>query len=212
MSAKIRQITLEKLVPHPDNPNRMSRGALAKLARNIERTGHYEPLVVRPHPGKRGLFQIINGQHRCQALRKLRHVTADVVIWDVDDEQTDILLITLNRLGGRDTLARKLELLRRLHRWRSAHDLAKLLPQTRGQLERLLASRRMSATESRQSNDFAIPMVFFVDKTQQQAIEQALATAGSHLGANTRSARRAAALATVASRFLGQAENASDPE
>jgi len=212
MSTKIRQIALEKLLPHPDNTSRMSRAAFAKLARNIERTGHYEPLVVRPHPGKRGLFQIINGHHRCQALRKLRHATADVVIWDVDDEQTDILLLTLNRLCGRDTLAKKLELLRRLHRRRSARDLAKLLPQTRGQLDRLMASRPMSATTSPQSDDFAIPMVFFVDKTQQQAIEQALTTAGSHLDANTRSARRAAALTTVAGCFLGQAENANEPQ
>ncbi|MBN2128353.1 MAG: ParB-like nuclease domain-containing protein [Sedimentisphaerales bacterium] len=211
MSSKIKQIALDKLLPHPDNSNRMSRAAFAKLARNIERTGHYEPLVVRPHPGKRGLFQIINGHHRCQALRKLRHAAADVVVWDVDDEQTDILLLTLNRLGGRDTLSKKLELLRRLRRRQSPRDLAKLLPQTRGQLERLMASRPMSAKTIRQGDDFAIPMVFFVDKTQQQAIEQALATTGACPNATTRAARRAVGLTRIANCFLDQAENADDP-
>lgn len=60
MKSKIREIALDKLIPHPDNANRMSRAALAKLVRNIERTGCYEPLVVRPHPEQRGIFQIIN--------------------------------------------------------------------------------------------------------------------------------------------------------
>jgi len=196
MSAKIRQIALEKLVSHPDNPNRMSRAAFAKLARNIERTGHYEPLVVRPHPDRRGLFQIINGHHRCHALKKLRHATADVVIWDVDDEQTDLLLVTLNRLGGRDTLSKKLDLLRRLRLRQSPRALAKLLPQTRGQLERLMASKPMAPVTAQPGDDFAIPV----------AIEQALATAGARADATTRAARRAAGLTTIANCFLDQAE------
>jgi len=206
MSTKIRQIALEKLVSHPDNSNRMSQAAFAKLARNIERTGHYEPLVVRPHPDRRGLFQIINGHHRCHALKKLRHASADVVIWDVDDEQTDILLVTLNRLGGRDMLGKKLDLLRRLRLRQSTRDLARLLPQTRGQLERLMASKPMAPTTAQPGDDFAIPVVFFVNKAQQQMIEQALATAGAYSDGTTRAARRAAGLTTIANCFLDQAE------
>ena len=38
----------------------------------------------------------------------------DVIVWDVYDEQTDILLVTLNRLSGSDELARKIALLKRL--------------------------------------------------------------------------------------------------
>ena len=123
-STKIRHISLDRLVPHPDNPNRMSRATFEKLVRNIERTGRYEPLVVRPCPGRRGFFQIINGHHRCEALRTLGHKTAEAVVWNVDDEQTDILLATLNRLGGRDTLDQKLALLRRLSVGLSLRKLA----------------------------------------------------------------------------------------
>jgi len=43
-------IPLDALVPHPENANRMPLRLLEKLKANIERTGLYEPLVVRPMP------------------------------------------------------------------------------------------------------------------------------------------------------------------
>ncbi len=38
MSARIRQIPLDRLVAHPDSSNRVSRTNFAKLVHNIERT------------------------------------------------------------------------------------------------------------------------------------------------------------------------------
>ena len=48
----IQSIALDGLIAHPDNPNRMSSGNFAKLVRNIEQTGRYEPLIVRPYREK----------------------------------------------------------------------------------------------------------------------------------------------------------------
>jgi ParB family transcriptional regulator, chromosome partitioning protein len=206
MNAKIRQIALDKLVPHPDNPNRMSRANFAKLVRHIKQTGQYEPLVVRPHPQKRGCFQIINGHHRFQALGTLSHKTVQAVVWKVDDEQTDVLLTTLNRLGGQDILDRKLAILRRLSRKRSSRDLAKLLPQTRGQLERLVGLTPLSTATTKATEMFAVPLVFFVSQAQQQMIENALSQAPVPPEATTRAARRAAALTHLATR------TANDPQ
>ena len=202
MSTKIRTIALDKLVPHPDNPNRMSRANFGKLVRHLERTGHYEPLVVRPHPDQPGFFQIINGHHRWAALRKLGHQTAEAVVWNVDDEQTDILLTTLNRLNGRDSLDKKLALLRRLNRRLPARKLARLLPQTCGQIERLLATRPPTPRVHAKSALFAIPLVFFVNESQQRTIEEALSRSPESGEAATRAARRAAALAHLARHFL----------
>lgn len=194
---KIRRIALERLVPHPDNANRMSRANFAKLVRNLKRTGHYEPLVVRPHPSQRGRFQIIHGHHRCRALRRLGHETAQAVVWQVDDEQTDLLLATLNRLGGRDMLDKKLTVLRRLCCQRPLHDLAKLVGQTQGQLQRLM-SRKLSSTKAQASQPlYAVPLVFYVSEAQQRIIEEALAAAPDS-SATTRAARRAAALTRMA--------------
>ena len=92
MQNTIQQIALYKLVAHPDNPNKMSVSTFAKLVRNIERTGRYEPLIVRRYRKRKGRFQIINGHHRFKAIKKLGHKSVDAIVWDVDDEQTDILL------------------------------------------------------------------------------------------------------------------------
>ncbi len=210
MSTTIRAIPLDRLVPHPDNPNRMSRGNLEKLVRNIERSGRYEPITVRPCPGRRGYFEIINGSHRCEALRRLGRSTVEAVVWDVDDEQTDILVATLNRLGGRDILERKQALLTRLARRIPARKLARLLPQTLGQIERLTASGRPAPTRAR-ADSFAIPMVFFVDPAQQHAIEEALSLGGELPGVANRAGKRAAALTQMARHFLDH-RLACDPE
>lgn len=201
MSTKISHIALDKLVPHPDSANRMSRANLAKLVRNLERTGRCEPLVVRPHPDQQGRFQIINGHHRCQALRRLGHETAQVVVWNVDDEQTDLLLATLNRLTGRDALEKKLAVLRRLCRQRPVHDLAKLVGQTQGQLQRLMSRNLKIAKSPSKQPLYAVPLVFYVRADQQRLIEAALASAAECSSEPTRAARRAGALSDLARHF-----------
>ncbi len=204
MSTRICHISLDRLVPHPGYPNRMSRATFEKLVRNLERTGLYEPLVVRPCPGRRGLFQIIHGHHRCEALRTLGRETADAIVWHVSDAETDLLLATLNRLGGRDMLDKKVALLRRLSVTMAPRELARLLPQTRGQLERLI-SARPAQTPSRTGCVFATPIVFFADETQERLVAQALAQAAVGLPDGlTRAARRTAALARLARSFLDQ--------
>jgi hypothetical protein len=212
MSTRIRQIALDRLVAHPDNPSRMSRASFEKLVRNIERTGRYEPLVVRPCPGRRCFFQIINGHHRCEALRRLGHRTAEVIVWTVDDEQTDILLATLNRLNGRDTLDKKVALLRRLNSRIPTRKLARLLPQTLGQIERLTSARPLPQSLRKKAELFATPMVFFVDAGQQQRIEEAISAAlgegasqrpDAQRPSGPRAGKRAAALARIAACFLG---------
>ena len=202
MKAKIRHIPLDKLIPHPDNPNRMSRASFGKLMRHIKQTGCYEPLVVRRHPQEQDCFQIINGHHRCAALRKLGHIAAQAVVWDVSNGQTDMLLATLNRLGGRDMLDRKLAILRRLTAKRSSRELAKLLPQTKGQLERLISRAPLASRVPKQANAFAIPLVFFVSATQQKAIEEAIREAATESTAKTKAARRATALTHIAACYV----------
>ncbi len=197
----IRYIPLERLVPHPDNANRMSRANFAKLVRNIERTGYYEPLVVRRHPDRRGCFEIINGLHRCEALRKLGRDAAQAVVWKVNDEQTDILLATLNRLGGRDLLEKKLTVLRRLCQTIRIHDLAKLIGQTQGQLQRLMSQNLKPTTPTAKPSAYAIPLVFYVSTDQQRLIEEALASANVCSSETTRAAKRAAALSDLAKCF-----------
>ncbi|HUT30202.1 MAG TPA: ParB/RepB/Spo0J family partition protein [Sedimentisphaerales bacterium] len=202
MANAIKSIVLDKLVAHPDNPNRQSKVNFAKLLHNIERTGRYEPLVVRPCPNKPGLYQIINGHHRCQALAKLGHKAADCVVWDIDDEQTDILLATLNRLGGSDQLGKKLELLKRLKKKLDTGELARLIPHTRKQIERLTNLKLPSAPAKIDAAAFTNPVVFFLDDRQQQIVNEALSLAARSGKEKTRAAQNAAALTRIAEQFL----------
>jgi len=289
MSNEIVKIPLDKLSPHPDNPNRMSKATFAKLVRNIERTGRYEPLVVRrttyktgksgeivgnlsSSTGKKGpdveknklrkttykstksgendqnissstyknqsksrdiggdirrttytgdTYQIINGHHRWLALKQLGYEFADAVVWDVDDGEAALLLATLNRLCGRDVLDKKLALLKRLTERARPAELAKLLPHTKKQIEKLnlLTSSdcRMSIEKckseigNRQSQMFSNPLVFFVSDDQQQivetAVDYALQNENALIGdAKTKAAKRASALSAICRYYLDNAK------
>ena len=206
MTNSIQSIALDKLVGHPGNPNRMSSDKFGKLVRNIERTGRYEPLVVRPHPAKAGFFEIINGHHRSKALAKLGRETADCVVWEVDDTQVAILLATLNRLGGSDRLDKKLALLGRLSRKMSAVEMSKLLPYTKGQIEKLGRFKIPSAAVKTGVEDFAAPVVFFVNKSQGRIIKEAMFLAGEQIIAKTKAAKRTAAIVSIAQYFINHSK------
>jgi len=205
MASSIQSIPLDKLLAHPDNPNRMSKANFNKLVRNIKRSGRYEPLIVRPHPDETGCFQIINGHHRCMALVQLGYKTADAIVWDIDDEQTDVLLATLNRLCGSDELDKKLKLLKRLAVAVNTAELAKLLPQTAGQIERLVNLKRLDKPARMNADSFATSLVFFVNDAQKQTIEEAIELALNYKDSRPRAVKRAAAVTTISRHFLERA-------
>ena len=222
MPNRIRSIALNKLIAHPDNPNRMSKDKFTKLLRNMKRTGYYEPLIVRPCPKKNcdscenrnqdddgaKCFQIINGHHRWQALKELGHRTAEAVVWDVDDKETDIMLATLNRLTGSDILDRKLTLLKRLNHTAFSGrttELAKILPQTTNQIKRLTKftiSDCRKTIENRTSRPLN-PLVFFLNEKQQAIVKQALSAAMNYVEENrSKAANNAAALTYITQSFI----------
>ena len=205
---RVSRVRLGQLVDHPDNPNRMSKGKFARLVRNIERAGRYEPLIVRP---KGDMYEIINGRYRRRALQELGYQSVDVIIWDIDDEQADILLATLNRLGGSNVLEKKLSLLRRLAERTDAGNLAKLLPHTARQIERLVQihSSGTVCTQSMKSvSDGAVrptlasPQVFFLSETQQRIVDRALSLGKENRGQKSQAAKNAAALVAIAGDFV----------
>ena len=209
MANLIQSIPLDKLTAHPDNPNKMSKANFAKLVRNIKRTGRYEPLITRPHKTKADRFEIINGHHRCRAIAQLGYKTADCVVWDIDDEQTDILLATLNRLGGSDELSKKIKLLNRLNKKMQTGELAKLLPQTAKQIEQLTNLKMPTKPAKVAVNSFANPFVFFVDDTQQQIIENALSLAEDSKTKMTKAQKRSAAIVRIAQYFINNSKTNS---
>src|SRR5690606_28692192 len=116
-------IPLNNLEAHPDNANIMPAALLDKLVAHINETGNYPPIIVRPiegdpqaHPlpGVGPRYQILDGHHRVLALQRLGRAEADCDIWNVDDKQAAMLLLTLNRLHGEDDPHKRGSLIARL--------------------------------------------------------------------------------------------------
>lgn len=64
----------------PSNP------AMKELTDNIDVMGVQVPIMVRPHKGRKGYYDLIAGSRRLAAARKLKLVQIPVVVSDVDDQ------------------------------------------------------------------------------------------------------------------------------
>lgn len=180
---KIVEIELGKLIGHRANANVMSEQLMKRLGRHIEQTGMYEPLVVRRHPSQAGCYELLNGHHRKGVLEQLKHERAQCVVWDVNDEQALMLLATLNRLSGRDDSHRRAELLGELSRRYGCDRLGELLPETRKQLQKLLAlNEPPEPVEPGQLGQLPMAMTFFVTAEQKAIVERGLKVARDSVG------------------------------
>jgi ParB family transcriptional regulator, chromosome partitioning protein len=144
---KHQTIRLDHIHAHPANSNVMPGHLVAKLADHIARSDRYPPLIVRPitvegnreTPGGPCLaYQILDGHHRAQALRKLDRESAQCSVWEVDDDEALMLLATLNRLQGQDDPAKRAALVGRLTESHDLSCLTRLLPERREQIKKLL--------------------------------------------------------------------------
>ncbi len=198
----LREIPLEQFIPHPANPNKMSKSAFAKLVANIKKTGLYEPVVVRPVGDK---FQLINGHHRIEALKKLEARTASAIVWELDDATSLTLLASLNRLTGSDVPEKKSRLYTELLANYSAKDIAKILPCPAAQIERLAAAKLPDVPAPAVVMPDA--MVFFLSGEQRAIVQDALAKAKcegqkGEKGQKSAAKKNAAALALLAENYI----------
>ncbi len=199
---EIVKIKIDKIRPHPDNPNKMSKVVFDKLVNNIEKTKLYEPIIVRKNAKRKGTYQLINGHHRLKAIKKIGAKTASCVVWDVDDNEVDVLLMTLNRLSGSDELAKKIHILKRLIKNMKPKELGKILPDGKSQIKKLVNLKMPTTLLNQSKNDFAVPMVFFVTTGEKEKIEQALAAAAINNTERIKQKRNAKALVVMAKAFL----------
>lgn len=187
---QLHDLLLNQLEPHPNNTNVMSASLFEKLMRHIEQTGQYPPLIVRPlfrdhEPTHAGddtpdpdtpRYQLIDGHHRARALEKLGRATARCVIWHVDDEQTLMLLATLNRLEGRDDPHKRADLLKTLHDRKGLDALRASLPEKADQLKHLLQAQHAPPAPAAPTprEDMPEAVHFFLYPRQRRALERAL--------------------------------------
>jgi len=99
-------------------------------------------------------------------------------------------------------LDKKLALLKKLTSRMQTAELAKLLPQSASQLERLTNLKPPTSPAKADVAAFATPLVFFVNNDQLKTIEEALSLAMQNRNEKTKAAKRAAALTEIARHFL----------
>lgn len=139
-SPRIAKLRITDLRPHPLNPNKMPPDHQVKLEDHIRRTENYPPLIVRLHPTEKSKYQIIDGQHRAEALSALGYKLAQCAIWEVDDTETKMLLATLNRLEGQDDPYLRGTLLSDLAQQFEVSQLAEQLPLDAAAIRKYIAA------------------------------------------------------------------------
>lgn len=87
-------LPVEQLTPNPEQPRRsFAAESLQELASSLKAKGVLQPLIVRPHPNDRGLFQIVAGERRWRAAQIAQLHEVPVIIRDLDD--TEVLEIAI---------------------------------------------------------------------------------------------------------------------
>jgi ParB family chromosome partitioning protein len=82
----VQSLGVEVLEPSPFQPRlAMDDGALEELAVSIAQRGILQPLLVRPHPGKAGAYQIIAGERRWRAAQKAQLHEVPVLVRELSD-------------------------------------------------------------------------------------------------------------------------------
>ena len=173
------EIGVEKLIPNPWNPNRMSDEMQAKLKAYIEREGLVEPLVVRP---KGEQYEILGGFHRWQIAQELGFTTVPCVTVDLDDRRAKILTVNLNELKGASLPSLLANLIHDLSSELSLDDLESQLPYTqeelRDSLELLKIPDGLEASleeeAERQERERPTILSFIVDGKDVELVEEAI--------------------------------------
>ena len=178
-------IPINRLMPHPENSNRMPAKFMTKLEENIRKSGNYETITVRPYPKREGDFQILNGHHRVEILRKLRIEDVKCDIWEVSDKEARLLIATLNRLEGSDVPELRFSLLRNLLDDYDPSELEALIPESDKQIEEFMKLHKadfeevdkwIKETVSHFESDFPDVRIldFFLNSAQYNLVSRVL--------------------------------------
>ena len=83
---QVTQLSEKVIVPNPLQPRRRFREAqISRLAQSMIGNGILQPVVVRPHPTREGLYEMVAGERRLRAARTLGWATLPALIRRIPD-------------------------------------------------------------------------------------------------------------------------------
>ena len=90
-------IDVKSIGPNPQQPRKnFSDEELGELAQSIKENGLLQPLLLRPAPGFPGKYQLVAGERRLRAVRKLGWKDVPAVTRQVDDDTLLVLALVEN--------------------------------------------------------------------------------------------------------------------
>jgi len=153
-----------------------ARGGRATTDARATATGRVAQSSDPAHGTRAERFQILDGHQRAIALSRLGRAVALCEVWNVDDDEAAMLLLTLNRLRGRDDPLKRGALAARLASARPVAALAKLLPETPAKLGKLigLTTSPPKPRRPRAPGDMPHPVTFFLTSDERRDVLRAL--------------------------------------
>lgn len=131
---ELKAIPLSKIRPNDWNPNVLDERKFDALVKQIKGAGFRQPLVVRPGK-KKGTYEIIDGEHRCAALKSLGKKKADCIVVEDDDTEAKIQTLAMNVLRGDPDMFKMAKLIVQLNEECPAGELAERLGLTTVEIE-----------------------------------------------------------------------------
>ena len=95
---EVKNISLDKIHPNPFNPNSMPAGTFKKMLASISKFGLFNDIIVRKDKGK-DTFEIIDGEQRYNAFKKLGFSEISCKIVEATDEQVKQMIFATTIKG-----------------------------------------------------------------------------------------------------------------
>lgn len=146
----------DKIRANPYNPNVVSADIFNSIVENIEDFGFVQPIIVAPLPKKdKHDFQIIDGEHRFDALCLLDVSEIPCIIKSVSLDEQKFQTVKMNRLRGKMDLKKFTALVEDLMAKYSFEEVAEYLAFTDPtELEQMIESTRESLPTDELKEEF----------------------------------------------------------
>lgn len=177
----VESIHIERIVPNRYQPRQVFEpNKIKELAESIEEHGLLQPIVVRPI--EEDMFEIIAGERRFRALQSLHKPQVDVIVRDMDDEETAVVALIENIQRENLSVVEEAEAYKKLLEigGTTQNELAKSLGKSQSFIANKLRLLKLAPKvikrlrEGKITERHARAVLVLPDETQEELIEQVI--------------------------------------
>lgn len=164
--SKFPSIDPKELHRNPWNSNKVTPENEAKIDESLKRFGMFKPIIVRELAN--GSLQIIGGQHRAEAAKRLKITSVPYFsLGHIDDKRAKAIgVIDNGRYGEDDTL----QLAQLLEEIGDPDDLSKFLPYSDNEFESIFAATNIALDDLDLPDDELTPSAPAAKAVQSHAV------------------------------------------